>query len=95
MITIGGNAAIPARIVYLTRELQAVGTVRGGSGLHLDEVTFDVFVAPPSGWSSGKVRIDLLISDKSLRPRRRHLVVAKFIQAPNTKSMDDSINNTD
>jgi hypothetical protein len=50
---------------------------------------------PPSSFLSGKLRILLVISDKSIKPRHRRFVILKFIQATPAKINEAIINNND
>jgi hypothetical protein len=89
----------PARTIDLSwRTLRPIGTVgHGPLDRYFDAATATLafIIEPPASFVSGKLRIKLTVSDKSIRPRQRRLEVKKFIHAAKTKMSADAINKTD
>lgn len=91
----------PAETLDLSRNIYPVGTTSTPvviSGFDLtepaDQATLAFFVAPPSGWLSGKLRIDLIIADKSSKAKPRRFVIAKLISAMKRSSKADTTKQT-
>jgi len=74
----------PAKQIAMDLDVRGRGTTTTLPFVHtsylVDKRELDVHLFPPSGWFAGKVCIEVVISDKSLRPRQRRFVIRKFIQ---------------
>ena len=87
----------PAQTLDLSwRKLRPIGTVSHVPSEHpLDVAALGLVIEPPASFVSGKLRIILAISDKSIRPRQRRFVVRKFIHAAKAMMTADTVNKTD
>jgi hypothetical protein len=90
----------PAKILDVSwRTLQPIEAgghaPRDPFGYSLSEALFNLVIEPPASFLSGKLRIVLTASDKSIKPRQRRFVISKFIQAAKTKTTADIANKTD
>ncbi len=98
----GATIALPDKQIGPSKEIDlswlnvyALGTsypgVVPGMNVNIDQTALSVVVTPSLGWSAGKLRIDLVISDRSLRPRQRRFVISKRIHAiPSNITADTS-----
>jgi hypothetical protein len=87
---------VSAKKLDLSWSLRSVGT-RGDDSIigTTDQVTLRLVLEPPTSFLAGKLRIVVAISDKSIRPRQRRLVISKFIHAAKAKITADTVNKID
>lgn len=95
-----GRTIGPAKVIDVNwLNLSPVGSElphsSSAAGRPLDQVLISVVFSRPVDWYSGKLRIDLIISDRSFRPRHRRFAILKFIQAPPNKTTADTIKQID
>lgn len=78
------------------RDIHPVGSFSRFPYEHRSDEAYLTFVVnPPVAFISGKLRIRLIVADKSFRPRHKRFAVSKLIQAEKATSTAASANKTD